>query len=238
MLKRCVFSFLFTLAAVFVFAQAKVLLLPVLHGLHKTNTSYNYDSLKNLVSRFEPQIVAVEMRQYDLGADTLYLSKNYPREMWMARYWFPGARIEGYDWLGPDLEGQSIPAGYWRTQSPGKLLERQLDSDSVYSGKLSGCNLIVEERLPVLSNGSVNDIIQNDTTLVRKYYDCLAVQLNGSSYETLNQFYVKRNQMMAAHISQLVNKNPGTRMVILTGADHYPYLLDHLRRLNVVLLHP
>ncbi|MGZ5287826.1 MAG: hypothetical protein ACXWB9_11595, partial [Flavisolibacter sp.] len=89
----------------------------MLHGLHKTNTAYNYDSLKNTVTRFYPDLIAVEIRSDDITGDSSYLGKNYPREMWMMRYWFPGVEIDGYDWLGKDLEGRRIPDQYWKNEA-------------------------------------------------------------------------------------------------------------------------
>ncbi|HYK54919.1 MAG TPA: hypothetical protein VEV15_00445, partial [Flavisolibacter sp.] len=70
------------------FAQTKVCLIPTLHGLHKTNKLYNYDSLKATVARLHPDVIAVEIRAEDVASDTAYLKKNYPYEMWMMRYWF------------------------------------------------------------------------------------------------------------------------------------------------------
>ena len=238
MFKRFVFLLLLVMATATCFSQAKVLLLPVLHGLHKTNTAYNYDTLQNIIRRIQPGIVVVEMRSFDLAHDSAYLKKNYPLEMWMSAYWFPGTEIAGYDWLGEDLEGRQVPDGYWKNESQVKKLERQLNGDSLYFAKLVPCEKIVEERLNHLKHGSVTEIMQKDGPLVKAYYDCLRLQLKGSIYESLVEFYNERNEKMKMNIGKMLAVAPGATVVILTGADHYPYLLDYLRTLNVVLLQP
>ncbi len=238
MFKRFLFLLLLVIASATCFSQAKVLLLPVLHGLHKTNRAYNYDTLQNIIKRIQPGIVAVEMRPFDLAHDSAYLKKNYPLEMWMSAYWFPETEIAGYDWLGEDLEGRQVPDGYWKNESQVKKLERQLNGDSLYSAKLVPCEKIVEERLIHLKNGSVTEIMQKDGPLVKAYYDCLRLQLKGSAYERLVKFYDERNERMKKNIGKLLDTAPRATVVIITGADHYPYLLDYLRTLNVVLLQP
>ncbi|HLN74002.1 MAG TPA: hypothetical protein VK205_11955, partial [Prolixibacteraceae bacterium] len=78
--------------------QKKVYFIPTLHGLHQANQSYSYDSLKQLINHLNPDIIAVEIRQEDINGDSLYLSKNYPYEMRMMKYWFPNTKIVGFDW--------------------------------------------------------------------------------------------------------------------------------------------
>ena len=85
------------------FAQTRVYVIPVLHGMHKTNQQYTYDSIRAMVERLNPDVIAVEIRAEDIDSDTAYLKQNYPLEMWMMRYWFPSATIAGFDWLGKDL---------------------------------------------------------------------------------------------------------------------------------------
>ena len=38
------------------FSQARIMLLPTLHGLHKSNMQYNYDSLRNMIGRLNPDV--------------------------------------------------------------------------------------------------------------------------------------------------------------------------------------
>jgi hypothetical protein len=234
-----IFLFLLSLATTLSFAQAKVLLLPTIHSLHKSNDLYTYDSLKRIVQRANSDVIIVEIRSMDVNADTNYLSKNYPYEMWMMRYWFPQATIEGFDWLGKELEGKPIPAAYWQQQSEIKKLERQLDKDSVYGRKFSACQQYTQKRLPILKNKSLHGILRSeDGLLIQNYYDCMKQQLEGSIYQKLPDFYMERNRQMEIRLKSILQKYPDKTVVVLTGDDHYPYLLEYLKKAKIQLLEP
>lgn len=221
------------------FSQTSVCLIPTLHGLHKTNNQYSYDSLKAIVARIQPDVIAVEIRPEDIGSDTAYLKKNYPLEMWMMRYWFPAAAPGGFDWLGTELEGNSIPDRYWKEQSAIKELERSLDADSLYSSRLARCQTYVQERLAILKDHSLQAILQSrDAALTCAYYNCLDRQLQGSKYAELTKFYTERNKRMSERMSTLLKLHPNKTMVVLTGDDHYPYLLEYLQKQKIVLISP
>ncbi len=218
-------------------AQTKVYLMPVLHGMHKTNIFYTYDSVKSVVERTGADVVAVEIRPEDIGRDSHYLKKNYPYEMWMMPHWFAQKMVEGFDWLGQNIEGQPIPEGYWQNGSEAKRLQSLLGNDSVYSARLKTCQLYTTERLKVLSSQPLKEILtSNDDILTKEYYNCLQQHLRGSDYEYLTQFYTLRNQKMMQNLDALFEKHKGKTLVVLTGADHYPYLLDHLKKTGVQVM--
>jgi hypothetical protein len=181
----------------------------------------------------------VEIRNEDIASDTSYLKKNYPYEMWMMRYWFPTTGIEGFDWLGADLEGKTIPGSYWQSQSRIKALQRQLQADSIFTKKLKACDVYTEERIKTLKSSSLKDILQsNESIFVKEYYNCLYQHLQNSDYEELPKFYDLRNQKMQERLIELVNRHPGKTIVVITGADHYSYLFEHLRKQKISVLQP
>jgi hypothetical protein len=215
-------------------AQTKVYLVPVLHGLHKTNYFYPYDSVKAVVARTGADVVAVEMRPEDMAQDSSYLKGNYPYEMWMMPHWFGQKTIEGFDWLGQDIEGKPIPPRYWQEVSTIKKLQARLNSDAAYTAQLKSCQLYADERMRVLSTQSLKAILaSNDAILTKEYYNCLEQRLRGSDYEELTQFYNRRNQKMMTHLNGLLEKHKGKTITVVTGADHYPYLLEHLNKRGV-----
>jgi hypothetical protein len=221
------------------FSQSKVYIIPVLHGMHKTNPQYTYDSIQALVRRLNPDVIAVEIRAEDIGTDTAYLKQNYPYEMWMMPYWFPSATIAGFDWLGQELEGKLIPARYWKDHSRIKALQRLLSTDSLYQNKLAACQLYDDERLRILETSSLKAILQsNDAILVKEYYNCLDQQLKGSDYEELSRFYDTRNFRIQKNVGQLAQRHAGKTIVVLTGDDHYPYLREYLLRQKLSLGQP
>jgi hypothetical protein len=230
----------FTILAYFLlataFSQTKVYLVPTLHGMHKTNTQYNYDSVKAVVARIHPDVIAVEIRPEDIQQDSSYLKNNYPYEMWMMPHWFATATIEGFDWLGADIENKSIPQRYWQDQSRPKYLQRRLQLDSVYTARTKSCQLYTDARMAILNNQSLNSILaSNDALLVKEYYNCLELQLRNSDYEELAAFYTMRNAKMMTNLDVLLQKHNGKTIVVLTGDDHYPYLLEHFKKAKVTI---
>jgi hypothetical protein len=213
--------------------------MPTLHGIHKTNKLYTYDSLRQIIARMHPEVICVEMRSIDVSSDTSYLKKNYPYEMWMVRYWFPNAIIKGFDWLGEDLEGKPIPTGYWQHQSRIKQLERELNTDSSQGLKMYACQQYTQERFEILSSSKLSDILEGrDAELTREYYKCLKQQLSNTRYAELVSFYEKRDQQMQLNLEKIVRGYPGMKVLILTGDDHYPYLQEYLEAKGIVLLPP
>jgi hypothetical protein len=181
----------------------------------------------------------VEIRKEDIVSDTAYLKQNYPYEMWMMRYWFPAATIEGFDWLGTELEGKPIPNRYWQDHSRIKALQKLLSLDTAYSKKLAGCQLYADQRLAILNTSSLKGLLlSNDAILIKEYYDCLTQQLRGSDYEELTAFYDARNQQMMQRLKDIVALHAGKRIVIITGDDHSPYLRAFLTKQNVILRQP
>lgn len=203
-------------------AREEVYFIPTLHGLHKTNEKYNYDSLRQLIARIDPAVIAVEIRPEDIGRDTTYLGKNYPYEMWKMQSWFPQAKIVGFDWLGGDIENLPIPENYWQELAEVKKRERELAKDSVYSAQRAECAPLVEERLQILKNSSLQEILKSrDALLTQRYYECVEGKLRGSKYEWLLNFYDKRNGKLLANIKRIINDHKSQTMVIVTGDDHY-----------------
>ena len=228
-----------TLMMATAFTQNKVYIVPVLHGLHKTNPQYTYDSIQAIVGRLKPDVIAVEMRAEDIGTDTAYLKQNYPYEMWMMPYWFPSATIAGFDWLGSELEGKPIPARYWKDHSRIKALERLLDTDTLYQNKLAACQHYEEERLRILKTGSLKAILRSsDNILIKEYYNCLDQQLRGSDYEELTRFYNERNRHIQQNVLGLAQRHTDKTIVVLTGDDHYPYLREYLLRQKLSVAQP
>jgi hypothetical protein len=237
MIKRSGFLILVSLLAAAAFSQTQVVLIPTIHGLHRTNRQYNYDSLKAIVKQINPDVIAVEIRSIEVNADTNYLKKNYPYEMWMMRYWFPQTHIEGFDWLGDDLEGRQIPERYWQEQSNIKRLEQQLDKDSIYSKKFGDCNRYTRKRLEILGKNALKEILNSDDAFfVINYYECMQQQLSGSIYEQLPNFYNRRNKEMETRLNAIIQKHQNKKIIVLTGDDHYPYLLEYLKTTGVQLL--
>lgn len=196
--------------------------IPTLHRLHKINKNYSYDSLRAIIKKINPDIIAVEMRQEDIGADSLYLKKNYPLEMRMMQYWFPNSKIMGFDWLKEELEGKVIPDNYWKNESPIKKLEKKMNEDTAFSKNTEGCYARDAEREILLKTLTLQQLIKSfDESIVKEKYDCLNNKLADSPYDELVKFYAKRNSKILKNIQTIIKNNKGKSIVIITGDDHY-----------------
>lgn len=208
----------------------RVYFIPTIHGLHKANNKFNYDSLKQIVSSLDPDIIAVEIRSEDIKQDSVYLSKNYPYEMRMMKFWFPKAKILGFDWLGNDIEGKLIPANYWSEISSIKKYEKELNADSLFTKLTSECDTFTHQRLEIIKNYSLKDILEsNDAVLTKHFYSCLDEKLKGSVHERVLQFYDLRNSKMSENIQRIIAENKNKRIVILSGDDHFVFLKDQFQ---------
>ena len=211
-------------------AQSNVYLIPTLHGLHNVNKHYSYDSLRQIISILNPEIIAVEMRPEDIDEDSIYLAGNYPLEMRMMKYWFPETKVVGFDWLGADIEGRLIPSNYWKEISSIKKFERELQHDSIYQNIISNCDTFTRERLSLLQTLSLHDLLSSkDSLLTVGYYQCLEEMLKDSVHERVLTFYTLRNEKMLQNINKIIREHKKKRIVILTGDDHYIYLKNKFK---------
>lgn len=212
----------------------KVYVFPTLHRLHQQNTNYTYDSLKAAITRIRPDIIAIEIRPEDISADSNYLRNNYPYEMWMMRYWFPSVQIAGIDWLGEDIAGKVIPPDYWKNRSFIKKLERELDDDSLYQASLKICDTSFVRRMDLLKGATMQGLMKSKYDFFTKqFYSCHAEKLKGSRYEYVPYFYEKRNYKLSQNCITLIRSNADKTIIILTGADHWGYIRDFLKKAGI-----
>ncbi|MDR2911551.1 MAG: carboxypeptidase-like regulatory domain-containing protein [Bacteroidales bacterium] len=231
--KQILLSALIFVSVFSAFAQSantngEVYFIPTLHGAHQVNSNYNYDSLKAIIARLNPEIIAVEIRSEDLEQDTLYLQKSYPDEMINMKKWFPDAVIVGFDWLGKDIEGKLIPDNYFQ-KTLVKKLEKQLNQDSLYSDKFALCNSRWKERSKIFRTHSLKQLLESeDGEIVKNYYRCLNIQAQGTPYEPIADFYAERDRHILANIRKIIAQHGNRRIVIVTGDDHYQMLKDSI----------
>jgi hypothetical protein len=199
-------------------AKSPLTVVATLHGLHAKSPRYSYATLYSLVKCLQPDYVGVEIRPEDLTRPEPYLEANYPREMIaLAAEW--KARAFGFDWLGDDVAGAPIPADWWAKGSPVKQLERALDGDRRYQDSL--LDSITAREKAILADATpenVNGPLYGD--LNDRYYARLAYLLAGSPYQAVPEFYARRDYRLALNVAAFVKGHEGSRIVIVTGADH------------------
>lgn len=204
-------------------ALTRVMVIATMHRAHQDSSTYSYDDLYRRIEQFAPTAIGVEIRQEDLSPPAAYLSSYYPAEMIeLARCYAPIAR--GIDWLGPAIEGQPIPEGYFQ-QLEVKGLERALAADAAFDDpQLDRLQVQRQELLTDATAASLND--GRYDALNRLYYQRLADRLRGTRYQAMSDFYAMRDARIAANAIGLISANSAGRVAIVVGADHRSAVID------------
>lgn len=206
--------------------MSEVVIISTIHGAHKINSNYSYDSLFNYIEKYNPDIIGVEIRKEDIDSSFAYLKNNYPFEMYESIKKYPTKKVVGFDWLGSELEGKAIPENYWKEISAIKKLQGKLNQDSIISQKLSILEIIKEEKDKLILNASLFELNDGRYDLINFiYYEQLRAFFQGSEYITLSDFYQQRDKHIAENIIGIIKNNKGKRMIFLLGADHRDYTL-------------
>jgi len=182
-----------------------ILAIASLHGLHKDNPTFSYNRLFEVVDKFEPDFVGVEIRQEDIGADEAYLSRNYPYEMVELSKRYEG-RCFGFDWLGDDIAGKPIPENYWKEISAYKKLERQLGEDGE-DPDFQDTPLLEElfnQQMDIATTATPSSLVDGRYGEVTKqYYQAVDDLLRNTIYEDLSRFRHKRDEEIGGHMVNL-----------------------------------
>jgi hypothetical protein len=132
--------------------------------------------------------------------------------------------------VGKDIEGKSIPSNYWKEISPIKRFERELHADSLIDFNFLTCDTFAIQRLKILKNKSLPEILKSDDSLLtQKYYECLREVVKGTIHERVLNFYNERNEKILNNINTILLKNKGKKIVILTGDDHFIFLKNRFK---------
>jgi hypothetical protein len=205
---------------------SEVVIISTIHGAHKTNPNYSYDSLFKFIEKFNPDIIGVEIRKEDIDSSFAYLERNYPYEMYECIKKYPLINVLGFDWLGTELQGKAIPKNYWEDISAIKKLQKKLYTDSTTLQKLHILDIINKERNILALNASLFELNDGRYDLINHiYYEQLKALLQDTEYIALSDFYQQRDEHIAQNILEIIKNNKGKRMIFLIGADHRDYTL-------------
>ncbi len=206
--------------------KSEVLIISTLHGAHKVNPNYSYDSLFAFIEKYNPDIIGVELRKEDIDSSVSYLKSNYPYEMYESITKYSSKKVFGFDWLGDDIAGKAIPENYWKEKSIIKKLQQKLSGDSILQQKLSVMDIIQEEKKKLALNASLVELNDGRYDLINHiYYEQLNLLLKYTEFSPLSDFYKKRDEMIAENILEVIKNNNGKKMIFLIGADHRYYTL-------------
>lgn len=227
------------------FAQkTELLILPTIHGGHYKNVNYNFEHVRHIIQNFKPDIIALEIRQEDLNQDTAYLNRFYNPEMILFKNSFPEAQKAGIDNMGADRTGKPLPLnlaqdtlGDW-----GKFLltNKRLMRDSaiIKARTSSGMVAIKAKQGKMMGTLRASQLMDGAYDLLTEEYTNTQTRiLEHTPYAYFNKFNVWRDTEIAKNIKAIALKNPGKRIIVLTGANHRNRavkLLSKVKSVNLV----
>ena len=218
-------------------SATRVLVVPSLHKRLAANSRYSYADLYSVVAAFQPDLVGVEIRQEDLARADPYLNHNYPEEMVTLAQAYKH-RVFGFDWLGWEVEGRSIPSDWWTKQSPIKQLERSCGSPQpTTSPRLLELNArldeISQQQEQIVGSATAASLSDGRYDRVTaEYYKIAAELTRGTRCERLTDWYAERDHEISANIVKEVLKNPGRRIAVVTGCGHHGPVIAALTSLG------
>lgn len=210
------------------FAQkTELLILPTIHGGHYKNVNYNFEHVRHIIQNFKPDIIAVEIRQEDMDQDTAYLKRFYNPEMIMFKNSFPEAQKAGIDNMGKDMKGKPLPLNLAQDtlNDWGKfiLTNKKLMRDSaiIKARIASGMVTLKAKQGKMMGSSRASELMTGAYDLLTEEYTNTQTRvLAHTPYSYFDKFNVWRDTRIAKNIKALALKNPGKRIIVLTGANH------------------
>ena len=222
--------------------ETEVLVLPTIHGAHEVNENYTYDDLLQLVKSYEPDVIGVEIRPEDFQMSTDSLDLFYPLEMIMVRDSFPG-KVSGIDYYNEETRNIRVSRKMFSdTVSEMYRINRltqdmRLDSTFVAAYEKTRIPKIQEEQRKMAMQYSAEEFLKGRydsiTGLQYKIEDSL---FQNSPYAAYPVFNNRRDLQITLNALELVDENPGKKILILVGANHRNRLVDSLENRQVDLV--
>ncbi len=208
--------------------KTDLLILPTIHSGHKKNVKYSFDHVTKIIENFKPDIIAVEIRPEDMDQDTAYLKIFYQPEMIMAKNGFPGIQKVGIDFMGNDMVGKQLPAGF-NLDTLGemgrfRLASQKLMRDSIIvrARKDKGLVALKAKQGEMMSKLSASELLDGRYDKVTdEYTKAQTALLANTPYRYYDTFGIARDLKIAENIRDLAIKNPGKRIIVLSGANHH-----------------
>ena len=204
-------------AAIETSSKATVTVLSTLHTFHARVPGYGFEVLKSLITKLNPDILAVELTEEDLATRRNQgVKQEYQYSVFPLLETFKGSVVT----LEPEEPEYSQLVSQLRTA------ERELREKTPQKAEALG--LYVDQLYGVLLEKwkSPCDVNSNATDSVfevkHRYQDSLLGPTYRDSWERWNQHALDR--VLAAN-----RANPGKRIVILMGSEHGYWLRNHLQ---------
>lgn len=230
----------------------------IIGTVHKETENYNGDSIFNILFKINPDLILLEIDSSNFDDDfklkqslkhrlgvVFGFAKEENEELAIKKYvkLFPKTMLRPYEYEGrdafhkrneiltkPDAVYEKLSSLYKKGglyPRNRKIWEEWLeinDSLSAFRGKTpleynSELFYRISAKRQLYQYKKINEIVQNEPDL----------EGYKSFYQIHSDFWDVRNKVMAQHIKLFIEKFPGKKIVVLTGANHKYYLLQQLK---------
>lgn len=222
--------------------QTQVLVLPTIHGAHERNVSYSYDHLMQMIREYDPDLIGVEIRPEDFDMPTDSLDLFYPLEMIMVRDSFPG-KVTGIDYyseatrnirVSREMFGDTLSEMY---RIKRMTADMRLDSAFVAQYEKTRLPVIQEEQRRMALNYSAEEFLKGEyDSITGLQYQIEDSLFKDSPYSEYPKFNNRRDLQITLNILELVEENPGAKILIMVGANHRNRVMDSLENRDVKIV--
>ncbi|HKK09633.1 MAG TPA: hypothetical protein VJ939_02300, partial [Bacteroidales bacterium] len=169
--------------------KTEVMVCSTLHGAHRKNLNYTYDTLFRFIEKYNPDIIGLEIRPEDVGCEQSYLENFYPHEFHQCIEQFPEKDFYGFDWLGEAGEGQPLSDSYFENLELMRL-RKELSDDSIMQTKSAVLDTLAKQKNQIALSASLSELNRGAyDSLNTIYYQEMATLFKGTKYQVITKFY-------------------------------------------------
>lgn len=213
------------------FAQTQVVVVSTLHKNHLQNPNYTYEDVSKTIEKFNPDILAVEIRAEDLYLPKDTLVKRYPVEMHSNLFTNSKIQYFGIDWYGDDIVGKACPHDYFDHENSIKSIQIKMNQDEEFKQKLEVLKPLIQAKFDLVKNASMNEMMDGTYDLINEiYYKQIEILTQNTPYQKVAEFYTLRDLRIAQNTEKIILQNPNKKIMVLTGADHRVALVKYLNQ--------
>jgi hypothetical protein len=229
--------------------KTTVILVGTIHKGHYTNPDYSPEVLKEIILSLKPDAILNELplSQVDPNGRPIYRDRDKHPEGWAADTVATQLGIRQIPFDRPDREKNFQKTSYFQRQTQsGEMIRKWMDdikSKDPNSFDLKILELGVwasqaQSRLAkpeVINSDAFDSVIRIKKAVEYEITPQILAKYKG--YETaasdcafLGEQWRERNRIMADNIIKAAKKNPGKRLVAITGSEHRYILRDLLAK--------
>lgn len=208
-------------------AATSVLVVGTIHENHAANPNYSYERLVQILARFQPDVICIEIRPVD------FRKVPYLQEMMLAAtYGFKrGLKVYPIDWW-TDAGARQERDEYTKTPDYAvkSAREKQMTDESAIARRFMATygedegKWFRERGLEFFNGDDYNQFVADTYRISMAVYGDHA----------MNLYYETRNRNMTDLIARAIAENQGKRVVVLAGAEHKHYFDRSLASLRTV----